>query len=837
MASAFPSDSPSLRTWWSLAPKHPHISTQDLRRPYSEKASRSSKPSGLKSIASAMGFKSKKHPTLAIQDPVFPPSRPAHPTLDTNFVTRPPSKSVSSTRSRVDSLEPRTPLDDQRVGRHSLLTLSDIDPFAVRGVVSAPHTPSDLNRLSAHSNSSIPDFFSKNPDSHKYNRISYASSSSNSNPHGPEPSPLSQSTHFPVDSGPTKKLKPKRSVGSLIQKQSSPIYPDESLGLAWESLAHTHANRNLMSKSGSSTTLTDKNRLSQPEPTPVARPQMRARGMTDSGAIARPGFLPPNDTAPPKAAPQPQPPTPSRSPSTSSPRVIIRQPSVSRIGLPPSSPPRHELPPPPPMSKGTKADSEAVVSPSNGSASSSSLSFASSVSSHKDVMYNQSYSPRQKEKKPLDRSSSSKAELDESRNTFPRTQYPPSTAPRTLKKALSHQSLSKRGYPSSSPAAPATPPEVLERPMRKQRSFHQPKLPVPSVPIPLRNSNSVGSQLCAPSSTDNLPVSEQKRGSAGGISIPTRKRLFSGSRRPSTSQSIPPDDDNRSMFSVRSDSDQQAGSSFFKSLAPPLSPAATSSFWEPAPETMPSSPAHEYMPQQIMSPAEMARVEASVEESSIYLRKRGFSILSSSTMLTSDGEDESPSSTLSPLEPIPRKNGSSTGSLPSRSNSLLTKGLTVPPRLSVRPSTSQANITVPSPTETSSPKASTSSSQPMMSLPPPPRRPRPRPAVVPVPILSPTPPPIPAPILAPPLQAPLPDESFGIATPLPPPPVRKSIRAKVSVEKALHRRSIMRKPSFLEIDDDTDDRDTDVESIGEPLGGSFLDLARESFDTVRSISE
>jgi hypothetical protein len=40
----------------------------------------------------------------------------------------------------------------------------------------------------------------------------------------------------------------------------------------------------------------------------------------------------------------------------------------------------------------------------------------------------------------------------------------------------------------------------------------------------------------------------------------------------------------------------------------------------------------------------------------------------------------------------------------------------------------------------------------------------------------------------------------------------------------------MKKPSFLEIDDDTD-KETDGESSEERLNGSFLDLARESFDT------
>jgi hypothetical protein len=46
----------------------------------------------------------------------------------------------------------------------------------------------------------------------------------------------------------------------------------------------------------------------------------------------------------------------------------------------------------------------------------------------------------------------------------------------------------------------------------------------------------------------------------------------------------------------------------------------------------------------------------------------------------------------------------------------------------------------------------------------------------------------------------------------------------------------MKKPSFLEIDDDTDG-ETDGDSPEETMNSSFLDLARESFDTVRSVSD
>lgn len=558
-----------------------------------------------------------------------------------------------------------------------------------------------------------------------------------------------------------------------------------------------------MSKSGSSVTLTDKNRFSQPDPTPAPRLPMRARGMTDSIPNQLSGFLP-TEALPSWGEGKHT--SPSSHPPVTSPRVIIRQPSVSRIGLPPSAPPKHELPPPPPTSPSKRdADMGPGVSIPMSSASSSSLSFASSVSSNREVLYNQNYIPRQKEKNRPERTPSGKTEAEISHNTFP-------TATRTLKKALSHQSLGRRGQSSNHPAhiPLLEPAPEKEKAPRKQRSFHQPKLPLPSIPLPLRHTNSYGAQSSTPSAS---PVTEQRRGSASGITTSGRKRLFSGSnsRRPSTSQCLVPDDDTRSIFSVRSDPDQTAGTSFFKPMSQLSSPNTIPSFWDETTHNSlppsPQRPAHEYTPQQILTPAEMAKLEESVEEPSIHARQRGLSILSSSTMITSEGDDESVSGDP---PPDPWSND-----MLGRSNSMMNKGLSLPPRLSLRSSTSQANMSIRSSNVdrwSSHSSPSTPQTMTMTSLPPPPRRPRPRPSFV--------------------------SSSIEDVVPsLPPPPGRRNIRTKVSVEKALLRRSIMRKPSFLEIDDDTDDKDTDEESTGNPAEGSFLDFARESFDTVRSISE
>jgi len=184
------------RTWWSLSPKSSN------GKSYSTEKSGPSKSGGLNfnSIASAIGFKPKKHPSLAIQPP--PASGPA------KQANRPPSKSVSSVWSAADSPQPQTPVDGHRHTRQSLLTLSDVDPFARNGI-SARHTSS--NRHSAQSKASIPEFGSKHADPSIFNRISYASSSSHSNIHrGSELSSSSPKQSSPLTPDtPIQNLKPK----------------------------------------------------------------------------------------------------------------------------------------------------------------------------------------------------------------------------------------------------------------------------------------------------------------------------------------------------------------------------------------------------------------------------------------------------------------------------------------------------------------------------------------------------------------------------------------------------------------------------------------------------
>ncbi|KAG5717999.1 hypothetical protein E4T56_gene3994 [Termitomyces sp. T112] len=769
MSPAYPSDPPASRTWWSLGPKH--SSQNDLQPQLSHKSSRHS---GLNSIAAALGFKSKKHPVLAIQDPGSPPPRPTMPTVVTKTHNRPPSKSVSSTQSQVDSLGPHTPEDPQRDNRQSLLTMSDSDPFAVvRAISSAPQSPSIPSRLALITSSSNPDIMSKNAES-ILNRVSYASSSSQSNTHGSDPS-LSPIIDL------TKKPRP-----NLHRKQSVMSgHGDQSLESAWESLVANQF------KAGTS----DQNGSSQPAAAPTPCPPMYSRGMTDPGQRLESTILTASSSS-------------SHSPLNPSPRTVIRQLPVSRIRLPRSAPPKQELPPPPSVQDYRVRDDgpEPTSHVPTDSASSSSLSFASSISSPKDILNNQHYSPRKREKVPLENSISTSARVGSGNDTSHR-RFSPST-PHTLKKAISHQSFGRRLSPLTS-SVPVPLPELPSPPKapRKQRSFHHARFPLPPL-SPKRSSTFSGSQTST-AMTDSQPNTEQRRGSAGGFSLPVRKRLFSSgsnSRRPSTSQSIVPEDDSQSVFSVRSVPDQSIGTTIFKPPGQPLSPHPNSSFWDEVslPDQMPSSPStHEYTPQQIMSPAEIAKLEASVDDlsTSDASNRRGFSVLSTSTTtsIVSDGGpgtsvvESSSSADAMSIHSVANKNKPIT-----RSASLVQKGLSAPPRPGVRPSTSQLSVKTSTVSERSSPISSPPSPL-MTSLPPPPRRGRSRVAFV--------------------------NDNFSPQS-LPPPPSR---RPKISVENTLHRRSIMRKPSFLEIDDDSD-KDTDIESLGEPPSGSFLDLARESFD-------
>ena len=219
---------------------------------------------------------------------------------------------------------------------------------------------------------------------------------------------------------------------------------------------------------------------------------------------------------------------------------------------------------------------------------------------------------------------------------------------------------------------------------------------------------------------------------------------------------------------------------------------------------------------------------------------RGTSIVSSRSSIVSNA------SRLSPTNPSPRKViiADPARGVPSRTTSMLAKPVVRPPPLSVRPSTAQASVTPPrSPQRVCNAHTPHSPETPSASLPPPPRR-RPsrhdlhdieestdkRNSVVPINALS--PPPIrPARLRR--------QDSASTAT-----SVMSRPPSAYDQKKALQRRSIMKKPSFLDIEDDFDqsmDNGSDEDEIEEfpespAMESSFLDMDRgkNSFDTVRS---
>lgn len=174
------------RQWWSLSSKNsssvgPVKHDVDLTRSFNQPDKPRKHSVGMKfsSITSAMGFKSKKHPTLAIQEPP-PEIRPKAARVDTQTVrypNRPPAKSVSTVQSWDDPNEPQTPLDVVKEGMPRVLTTSDPDLYSSRGIRCSP-TLQDPNRLSAYSSSSISDTLSRKDDSAiAFKRLSDASSS------------------------------------------------------------------------------------------------------------------------------------------------------------------------------------------------------------------------------------------------------------------------------------------------------------------------------------------------------------------------------------------------------------------------------------------------------------------------------------------------------------------------------------------------------------------------------------------------------------------------------------------------------------------------------------
>ena len=530
---------------------------------------------------------------------------------------------------------------------------------------------------------------------------------------------------------------------------------------------------------------------------------MRARGLTDGGSTQKAGFFV-----------QDHPPSRKLShtsnnfagSSSTNPKVIIRQASVSRLQTPPSAPPTQRLPPPP-----SQAD-EPTASQFPGavdSSLSSSPSFGSTISPAADVA-GSPYEVQDNERRISERDPQAPQRHDPENPVAEESKTAPAS-PRTLKKSISNQTLSRRNIHTSPSATPKISPEAT---FRKPRNSTHPRLPIPHIPLsdrPSSASNASSFPSLPEFGGNQTPAPDSRKGSASG-----RRRLFSGSSISKSSlsqQTSNRNDDTLSTFGLLSDYDPYLGP--YQAYLSTKGTRPSSSFWDEASDHMPASPVKstsEYTPQVIMSREELARLEESVENSPAYsTRSRGFSVLSTSTMASDyDKEYDFSPVGLSPPPPATRPNSKqirmSTNSFSAKSSSTLSRPNSPPLSiLSTVGDHHESSMQNPSPALSSlSPQSLV-----MTSLPPPPRRRRP--AVISGPDLpNPTPPPFPSYV------------SIQKAT---------SMRSKFTVERSLHHGSILRKPSFLDISDDSDQA---TESEVELVTGSFLNLARESFDTLRS---
>lgn len=521
----------------------------------------------------------------------------------------------------------------------------------------------------------------------------------------------------------------------------------------------------------------------------LTKPKLRARGMTDGGCTRKAGFFSDEPLPSKKLSQQSSVSTFSTAISSTehtSPRVVIQQASQNRLIAPPCAPPAHSLPATPHSPIRNQIARTESRSPS---------CMSSASSSSNDMLPALCYPLR--ERRYSQRSVFSQDHHPEvfSTPTKRESKAAPSS-PRKLKKAISHQSFSGK-LNAQPPTLPKLPPEkVIDH-----------LIPNPVGPFSPANSTTFPSLLALD------PKVAPERSASGNCSL-GRKKFFSHTStttRPSTSHSTPTakmmEDDSVSVFSTRSD---------HSSRRVPLKPWASikatpqTSFWDDAGSPEPNSPVRstsEYTPQPILSAAEVAKLEASITNSpDRSTRSRTLSVLSASTTASDRENLDFTSVSLSPPPITKRGKPRSIKSVTSKnpgfyspsSSRARSPTRSPPPSINGNPEIDSRS------TITFQPFSSQSPAESMTSLPPPPR-PRQR-----------------SQLTYPPERS-NPAPSFLSSA-------AKPSRSKSSIEKNIHRRSIMKKPSFLEIDDDDMDSDFDLFS-GEAATESFLDLARESFET------
>lgn len=847
------------RQWWPLSSKH-SPNTQSLK-PNKDTShffqsdlplSRTRKPSSssmkFSTFTSAMGFKSKKNSSaLVIQDrpadidTTTPPYTGEKPTLRQR--SRPPAKSVSTVMSSDDANEPQTPSDFSRDAtspyQRSLLQTPDFDPFSSPGIRKPSQFP-DPTRLSVWSGSSASDMMSRKSDlGVSFKRLSTTSSSTHSQYLDVDASANSSATSLPGvieaqrasptyvlyfihNLPPFAQLPTRQPKHGHRRKQSllspgDPVAPRENtvnLGTNYD----RHGSYPSLSKSGSSSTLTERNK-STPEPTPSpkslsssrppSRPPSRPRGTTEGSSWST-SSIPDKLRGKGSASSTPTkmnslPPYSNESHTLvypSSRHPLIRQTSASRIG-PPSAPPAQELPAPP-VQRSSAHEGLTKLNNDSPESSSSSLSFASAVSAHTHHELPSNTTPTT--------SAHPRMDMDWQDEPGPSTM----AGRRIVKRSISHQALPKRPHAgfttSSGPTTPSEEMTTLERPgPRKQRSFHggsrlilqsQPIRGPPPVPIPPQPTPSSSSQHDI-----SYPVENTRRSSASG-----RKRLFSSgsNRRPPSQVLSTGEDDRASVFS---------GESELLSFINPFTTDSTSSTPQrddcndpPAP----SSPtvASMNLAQKIVSPEELLRIEASFNDPDPYefgspKRQRVHSFASISTSMSEMAGLEGLQSPDSPRHYVVER-GSNPSSRPRGSSNYASESG------ALRQSNSRTNMNVsnsatPSPTQPSF-------SPPTLGLPPPPR-PRRRT------------------VTSDRDSRPSSKPSTPTPTGPPPPPRRKSTVSSNNSNRS-HPRGIMKKPSFLDIEDN-DFNQRRPAAPSSRFVDNFLDLdkGKDSIDTIRSEEE
>jgi hypothetical protein len=590
--------------------------------------------------------------------------------------------------------------------------------------------------------------------------------------------------------------------------------------------------------SPSSATLTD----AYGNSSTVARSRILSRGLIDMGRPRTDHLVSDHQVSP-------------VSPSNTSPRVVIRHPSSNKLQplLPQTAPPTSELPPAPDdVRQHDISLLPAFVEHTSQSAtsSSSSLSFASSISlgldaSEADVRRRDIRRLKDAKKpgksRPSSPSTSTDATLDVHGSTSKSFNCCREFSPtRSLKKAISIQNMPKRPVGINTP--PSLPSAEDTKVVKKQRSFHHTRIPVPPFPASLKqasSSNSISGRdvLSVPEECRPSPQASQKSPLSSPVLSPTsvRKRLFSGTslRRSTSSQTPEPDDDTPSIFSLPS----TISTLTRPHTAIPIRQSSVSnkpelsSFWD---DEIPGNPgaggeSRDLGPQHILSAADILKFENMVRDGGNlngFVREHDNPITPLATSRHSARTThEQTTSVRSSAPPSATRQFNTLGTASGRfltqdrqrirGNSQQGKGCDV---TNGRPQTGISSL------GQSVRSMSIQSLNTPHGLPPPPRL-RSRPStssgassgvIDNVPSLPPG------------------DRSSVVAlAPLSPPPARSSATRRVldppSVAPSL-RPGISRTPSFLDMRDDMD-RELP------PPEDSFLDMGKVSLDTVRSSME